>query len=294
MIENDHFFKKINISENAYKKIGLYTMLPYQKTGMDLECYGLLLSKKDSNLIQEVIIPRQEVASASSKANGHAMLDIAKEIPSDYRAIGFWHSHADFDPSHSTFDDKHMYMMLCQIGSNNLFNIDKEEVVGITYNDYTIERISDNNTRLTLKNLSLEIILDNIEIKPDFKVSSIVKYKKNTFTYAYSIVTNLINSEPYLEIGMRELLDGYFSKEVKKVTSDDGLELNIVKVEDDPNIDTIKLEEEILEKLSYDGYKLRQIYQYKQDMYQSNNASNNFLEKKISLLDILRRYLNAR
>lgn len=103
----------IPIRENALKKMFAYVELIPKVTGDDhKECYGHILALKDNKtgVIEDVILAEGQFASAGSCGQEpDAVYKSGKKIQeSDYRKIGWWHSHHTLGAWFSGTDDRNI------------------------------------------------------------------------------------------------------------------------------------------------------------------------------------------
>ena len=113
--EVSHFIKRnpvaqAYITRSALGKAYAYARLACEVLEESVECYGFLVTPKSAKdrIVRDVYLaPNQHVSSADVKIDGESIIQSGREIDKNgYRVLGWWHSHADFDPFHSGTDDE--------------------------------------------------------------------------------------------------------------------------------------------------------------------------------------------
>ena len=100
---------QVYITESALRKAYAYARLVCEVLGEPLECYGYLIAPKGvkGRVARDAYLaPNQEVGGADVKLEGAEVIRAGRAIDqAGYRVLGWWHSHADFEPFHSGIDD---------------------------------------------------------------------------------------------------------------------------------------------------------------------------------------------
>lgn len=101
----------IVLTRNTLEKIFAYVRGIKEIIG-DAECYGFLVApaKKCDRIVYDAILaPRQIVTGSSANVDEAAAAAAKAEIENlGYRALGFWHNHANFGSWHSGVDDRNL------------------------------------------------------------------------------------------------------------------------------------------------------------------------------------------
>ncbi len=111
-------YTKIPINKSSMSKIKAYAQM-----ARDIELYGFLLAPKGSNdgIVRDILLARnQSVSEASGHLRGVAVGQSKAEIENlGYKALGFWHSHANFGVCHSPTDNENMDTLYQTLAANN-------------------------------------------------------------------------------------------------------------------------------------------------------------------------------
>ncbi|MBT7928522.1 Mov34/MPN/PAD-1 family protein [Candidatus Peregrinibacteria bacterium] len=228
---------KITITRYAYTKMHLYAKLIKSITESPLECYGYLTAErdKDDGIATDAIIPVQQyVTTSSCTVNPDSELRTIEQIRSDNRKIiGWWHSHGDHPTFHSTTDVENFSRLSSMLYSHNQLTVETERVQW-KETEHKAEWINNDSRTLRIRdpqNLDrvIEIEIEETRInQPNVKnITSKRKIKKG---FAYSVVVNSLDEEPYGEI--------------KQESSEDTIvEPKIVIVDDDRRVRTKEIRE---------------------------------------------------
>lgn len=111
-------YTKIPINKSSMAKIKAYAQM-----AKNTELYGFLLAPKESNdgIVRDILLARgQNVSGAGGHLGGAAVGQSKTEIENlGCKAIGFWHSHANFGVFHSPTDNKNMETLYLTLAANN-------------------------------------------------------------------------------------------------------------------------------------------------------------------------------
>jgi proteasome lid subunit RPN8/RPN11 len=267
-------FSYLPITQKALEKVKTYA-----KIADRTECYGFLLSPigaEDGIVYDAILAPNQEVSSTHAHLDPRAAAQAKQEIENKgYKAIGFWHSHSNFNTFHSGTDDRNMERLLLSLSGNmeekkkiqvkDGYSIEDNEIVvrrqGIEFKielsnrdtSFQNKPVKDIYSELVFgmtKNNELFLNLNKLN-RLTAKNPKNIKIRENhtetleTIGAAYSLVVNN-NGNYYAEIGVTkwcnicEKLDTKINKSVS---------LNLISVRDDIEFKKSDLEKEAQEKI---------------------------------------------
>jgi proteasome lid subunit RPN8/RPN11 len=204
--------EKITITRYAYTKMHLYARLIKSITQSPLECYGYLTAErnKDDGVATDAIIPvYQYVTTSSCTVSPDSELKTIEQIRSNnQKIIGWWHSHGDHPTFHSTTDIENFSRLSSMLYSHNQLTIETERVQWKEKEHKAMWTNKDGRTLRIRDPQNLDRIIEiefeeTIRNKPNVKnITSRRKIKKG---FAYSVVVNSLNEEPYREIRQESL-----------------------------------------------------------------------------------------
>jgi len=175
------------ITRGAFEKAKLYAKLCSKIAGTGMECYGYLMSPKDSkdNTITDVYFAdEQMVQNSYVRTTEEAVYSATRNIDAaGCKIVGWWHSHGNLSPFHSGTDDRNFRNILQSVSPLTMY-LQKE-----------VSYVIDEENK--------EVIVDNIRLVgadiKSFKESKPVIIKKEEIDpYALSMVVNM-RGEYYLE-----------------------------------------------------------------------------------------------
>lgn len=226
-------FEYLNITEKALRKAQKYAQLVVEEFGPK-ECMGYLLTDadNDSGIVTDVLLaPNQEVTGTSVEIDGSAVIQAGKEARErGKRVIGWWHSHADFSPFHSSIDDKNTRIVLNQIQSSNY-----ESTVDEVVFDKLTTTVEDDRVIISSQERDLTLVLRNKSATvPDILE---VKLKRREYvSYAYSLVVTADSQKTYAEIALKRWCDQCSCEGTESYE----VELNIIDGEEEQMREEVK------------------------------------------------------
>jgi len=272
-------FSNVYISNKALKKARMYAKLSRDNRGSPIECYGYLLGSLDKRkrIVEDVYYaPNQDGSSAHTMISGEQVILAGKEIREKFqkRIVGWWHSHANFQPFHSGTDDQNHKTVLDQIAPSNYINAYTEK----EFLKDTIKKTKNGNSKVFVcdrnnNSKRLEIIFSELEENPlsRMPVEKLVLRMPSKISYAYSIVVNALGSKPHCEIATLKFCNLCPSE--KYAASQ--FPLRVVDYDLDIELDKDKLAKEVDSKLIVPKY-----ISFKQKMKQKRN-SGRIIDNKV-------------
>jgi proteasome lid subunit RPN8/RPN11 len=269
-------FTCLPITNNTIKKIDNYAKIVGSS-----ECYGFLVSPIDSNdgiVYDAMLAPNQEVSAGHARIGGEAAAMAKEEIESkNYKALGFWHSHGNFDTFHSQTDDNNMEHLMLSFARDTeekekiipegytekdgklIFRVGQKEIVVAQekedirylhgYNEGVYSELligMERDGKFFINDGNKRIYLDNAK---NINVSENNGRTLKSLGIAYSIVVNN-KGKHFAQIGISKWCDSCERLETKTNEA----ELKMIKVENDINFKKEDLKNEIKEKINRQGW----------------------------------------
>ncbi len=246
---------QVYITKGALNKAYTYAELVCDVLGESLECYGFLITPKESKdrIARDVYLaPNQTVSGADVIIEGEDVILAGREIDAlGYKVLGWWHSHANFDTFHSGTDDKNMITVLNQLAPTNYITVRKKtHLLG----DELKVRRRKNNLVISGKDSKKRIIIEMPEgiLRPEGTIDSKILSEIQNLQlstparigFAYSVVVNAIRGKPYCELATKEFCHTCYEGEEKSK------EANLRVVEGDIVLNEKDMREEIEKKVS--------------------------------------------
>ena len=250
--QEKELFSRLYVTSYTLEKARAYAKLAKDRQGEFTECYGFLLgdANRRSRLANDIYFtPGQKVNAAHVLIPAKKVIEagryIRKYLP-DKKIIGWWHSHANFNPFHSGTDDENLKIVTNQIAPTKYLNIYEEKdffngEIRATRNNgsfYICDK--HNNSR------RLEIALQDLDGNPlkGIVIGRVKVRMPVEVGYAYSMVVNALGDRPYGEIASRRLCTAcgkgeYKNKEVPVEVIDVG----------DYELDIDEMKKEVKEKI---------------------------------------------
>lgn len=198
------------ITRSALNKAYAYARIACEVVEESAECYGYLISprKCEDRIVRDVCFaPNQKVSGADVVIGGNDVIKIGRELDKkEYKILGWWHSHADFDTFHSGTDDGNMMTILNCIGPTNYVTINRE--MSLMQGKLRIRRRGANVEIYDSDNPS-KVFRLNIGTK-EFNAKDLGIIKNITANlpirigFAYSVVVNAKGDKPYCEIATED------------------------------------------------------------------------------------------
>lgn len=213
------------ITKSALKKAYTYARLACDVLKESVECYGYLITPKNlaDRVAREVYLaPNQEVGAAEVKLEGESVIKSGREIDKmGYRVLGWWHSHADFEPFHSGTDDENMMKILNAIAPINFVATNRQMPlmsgeIKVRRRGNGIELYDAHNPN---KAFRLNLDSENFNKKDLGIVKSITANLPVRVGFAYSVVVNAAGSKPYCEIATKDFCGLCYSGEERSTKS---------------------------------------------------------------------------
>jgi len=245
-VDLEKLLSKIRITDFAFQKAKAYARAVMDVSGESLECGGFLLASNDSFdgfVIDSYLLSEQSVTGASFAGNINKTKEALEEAKnSNKKVIGWWHSHNEMATFHSETDNYYTKQIFLSIAPYNKIALSRKTVYlaepGLEAS-YFIENLGENESdkngelcknqryyiRLTSKDSPTKIfdieVEDFIPIK-ELKIKNIVERQFFGTSFAYSMVINALDAEPYTEIWY----DDIKTSEIRKIRAKG---VNIVK-----------------------------------------------------------------
>ena len=272
-------FNKIKIKKNALLKANFYSTIAPILFNKSVEAMGYLVAPEGTSedVINDIYLSHnQTVTSSTCTGDPFFEMNSFKKIQSEgSKIIGWWHSHGlDYRPFHSSTDVETFKGISYGVFPNNKISIDNfvdisnsEDSYGLNYSkkdgkDYLLINQNNNNSpsfRLSMDKINSEII----PLLKDVKIAKVEKADPIKISFAYSMVTNSKNMQPYLEVS-------YKGKGDDKINYIKGKDVSL-EVIDDEKIqfeDYKKLVDDVSKRVHHNGklptrkisdYELRKI-----------------------------------
>lgn len=241
--DKEKLINKVKIKKSALLKANFYSVIVPTLFNESLEAIGYLVSQKknDKNVVSDIsniyLSYNQSVTFSHCSAEGGSDMNLIKEIENNgHKIVGCWHNHAQHHPSHSQDDDDHFKNLSLAVFSNNKISIDNfvdisnlDDSYGLSYSqkddkDYLM--INSENNDPIFRLLIDKINSDIVPLLKDIKITKVEKADPIKISYAYSMVTNSKNIQPYLEVSYKCKGDGKINyvkgKDVTLEVIDDG------------------------------------------------------------------------
>ena len=197
----------IQITPEALEKAYRYAELACEELDTAVECYGYLISPKETkdSIVRDVYLaPNQSVTSAHVRLEPGAVIAAGKELhEGGYRVLGWWHSHGTMETFHSSIDDENIVRVLHGIGATNYV---------VTYREYPfmdVARLSSNGQSVCIEEEAPDCPSLVAEIKGTHAPFSLpierVKLRLPIQTgFAYSVVVNGIRGKHFAQLATKE------------------------------------------------------------------------------------------
>ncbi|MBU3941835.1 MAG: hypothetical protein KKF74_02890, partial [Nanoarchaeota archaeon] len=271
-------FNKIKIKKSALLKANFYSTIVSELFDKSLEAMGYLVAPEGINedVVNDIYLSHnQTVTSSTCTGDPSSEMNSFKKIKSQCsKIIGWWHSHGLYHrPFHSLTDVETFEGTSYGIFPNNKISIDNFVDVsnldggsGLSYSqkddkDYLMINSENNDPiyRLSIDKIDSDIV----PLLKNIKVNKVEKANPIKISFAYSMVTNSENMQPYLEVS-------YKGKRDDKISYIKGGDVNL-EVIDDGKIqfeDYKKLVDNVSKRVHHNGnlptkkvsdYELRKI-----------------------------------
>ncbi len=232
------------ITRSALNKAYTYARLACDVLEESVECYGYLITPKDAKdrIARDIYFaPNQDVSSTHVRIEGESIIESGRAIDKmSYRVLGWWHSHADFDPFHSGTDDENMMKVLNAIAATNFVTtyrhmplMSGELEVRRRGRDIEIYDVNNSNKKLRLNLGSKDFNAQDLGI-----VKGITTNMPVRTGFAYSVVVNARGDKPYCEVATKDFCGLFYGGEERSVES----RLRVV------NQDAFEIDEKLIAK----------------------------------------------
>jgi len=271
-------FNKIKIKKSALLKANFYSTIVSELFDKSLEAMGYLVAQEGINedAINDIYLSHnQTVTSSTCTGDPSFEMNSFKKIKSQgSKIIGWWHSHGlDHRPFHSLTDVETFGGISYGIFPNNKISIDNfVDVNNLDGSSSLSYSQKDNKAYLIINSENNDLIFrlsidkinsDIVPLLKDIKINKVEKSNPIKISYAYSMVTNSKNMQPYLEVS-------YKGKGDDKINYVKGKDITL-EVIDDEKIqfeDYKKLVDDVSKRVHHNGklptrkisdYELRKI-----------------------------------
>ena len=199
------------------------------------------MSRKNRLIRDVYLAPDQDGKSAHTSVSGEAVNKAGRELRElGARVLGWWHSHANFAPFHSTTDDNNLETVLDQVAPTNHITVYKE----FTYLDNDIKKTMAGDSKIYICDRNntgrrLELMFSELKENPlaGTPMERIVVRLPIKISYAYSLVVNASGDPSHAEVATRYLCpccsEGSYKARrvpIKAVDCESSLELDINKL----------------------------------------------------------------
>jgi proteasome lid subunit RPN8/RPN11 len=252
-VKERDYFSNMYITKEALEKAQIYAALVKDHSGKPIECMGYCIGdpERKSRVVEDIYFaPNQDNHTASTKISAESVVQAGREIRAmNKRVLGWWHSHADFNPFHSGTDIENHQTVAYQIAPSNYITVYDEvdflesEIKKTTKDGHSNLIICDRNN----SSKRLEIFFSELEENPlsRLPIEKILMRVPRRISYAYSMVVNAIGTHPYTEVATLDFCphcnrDEYAAKVVQ---------LKVMNYSTGIAIDEAKMKEEIKQKM---------------------------------------------
>jgi len=212
------------ITRSALNKANTYARLVCDVLEKSAECYGYLISPRGikDRLVRDVYLAPNQVSSCDVKVSGEEVISAGRDIDKmGYKVLGWWHSHADFDPFHSGTDDENMMKVLNAIAATNFVTTYRpmplmSGELGVRRRGTNVEIYEVNNPH---KKFRLNLSSEEFKARDLGIVKSLVADMPARVGFAYSIVVNARGDKPYCEVATRDFCGLCYGGEERSVES---------------------------------------------------------------------------
>ncbi len=197
----------IHITPHALEKAHRYAELACEELETPVECYGYLISPKETKdrVARDIYLaPRQTVNSAHVGLALGAVTEAGRELHAGgYRVLGWWHSHADFQTFHSSEDDENIVTVLHGIGATNYVAVYRD----LPFMDAAQLAIRGRACSITENASEGPVILADLGAEHpalQLPVNGVQLRLPIQTGFAYSVVVNAIRGKPFAQIATKE------------------------------------------------------------------------------------------
>ncbi len=210
---------KLKIKKSALLKANFYSTIAPILFNKSVEAMGYLVALEGTSedVVNDIYLSHnQSVTSSKCVGDPFSEMNEFKKIQRrGSKIIGWWHSHGlDYGPFHSPDDRENFKGVSYSVFPNNKFTIDNfvdmgnlDEGYNLNYSkkdgkDYLLINQNNNNSpsfRLSIDKINSEII----PLLKDIKIAKVEKADPIKISFAYSMVTNSKNMQPYLEVSYK-------------------------------------------------------------------------------------------
>jgi len=248
--DNNNLIKKLKIKKTALLKANFYSTIAPILFNESVEAMGYLVAPEGINedAVNDIYLSHnQSVTSSKCIGDPSSEMNEFKKIQRreskiigwwQSKIIGWWHSHGlDHRPFHSPDDRENFKGVSYSVFPNNKVTIENfvdicnlDDGYNLNYSkkdgkDYLLINQNNNNSpsfRLSIDKINSEII----PLLKDVKIAKVEKADPIKISYAYSMVTNSKNIQPYLEVSYKgkgdEKINYVKGKDVALEVIDDG------------------------------------------------------------------------
>lgn len=258
-----NLFSKLYIVKGALKKAQLYASFAKDYSNNTIECYGFSLGSlnKQNRVIEDIYFaPEQTNTSAHTRISAETVIQAGKEIrEKKKRVLGWWHSHANFDPFHSGTDAENMKTVIDQVAPTNYINVYEDitflkDEIKKTFNGDSSILVCDRNN----SSKRLEMIFASLDKNPliGMPMEKIIVRIPNKISYAYSLVVNANGEQPYAEIATIKFCSSCHSDEYESRK----VPIRVLDVDTDIELDEKILREEVRSKIKINKPRYRIVH----------------------------------
>jgi len=217
--DDNNLIKKLKIKKSALLKANFYSTIAPILFNKSVEAMGYLIAPEGTSedAVNDIYLSHnQSVTSSKCTGDPFSEMNEFKKIQmKGSKIIGWWHSHGlDHEPFHSLDDRENFKGVSYSVFPNNKVTIENfvdisnlDDRYCLNYSkkdgkDYLLINQNNNNShsfRLSIDKINSEIL----PLLKDVKITKVEKADPIKISYAYSMVTNSKNMQPYLEVSYK-------------------------------------------------------------------------------------------
>ncbi len=231
----------LRLTRGAFEKIMTYAKVVSRMAGSGMECYGYLLTPRDSidGLITDMYFANdQEALSAYVRVTEEGVFHTLRDVEAlGYKIVGWWHSHGTMHPFHSGTDVTNFLTILHSIAPLTMFR-----------NEESVFALNNLEQRLEFDNY----ILTATNIQQLQRIKIIKKTEQDPF--AFSLVVNQFG-DYYKERITKTRRGKEFA--VNKPTRP---QVEIINIDDDIRFAIDQIEKDVFFKIKINGRSAREVF----------------------------------
>lgn len=195
----------LKITNFALDKAVRYAHISYKS--QKSECYGWLLTPRASKdfVVRDVSFADDQSAHHTGvNVSGAGVITSIQEATNQgYRVIGWWHSHANFEPFQSPIDNENTRDVLNVVSLTNFLETNKEKDI---FEGDLDTRITGEGVILKSRNRKESLLLEvsgNFSIDPGSRITRVKLIVPQRIGFCYSLTVNKDGDKPSALIGLK-------------------------------------------------------------------------------------------